>query len=94
MQPDSIPLFPQPVIYAGNFNCHSTTWGYKQPCDANFQTKANNLTECLHKKHQKSWEKTVKKIDLPIQAVLHGKLLTISQAKGQNHVSALSVPMP
>ena len=25
---DSLPRFQQPCIYAGDFNCHSTTWGY------------------------------------------------------------------
>ena len=25
---DSIPRYQQPCIYAGDFNCHSTTWGY------------------------------------------------------------------
>ena len=25
---DSIPRYQQPCIYAGGFNCHSTTWGY------------------------------------------------------------------
>ena len=25
---DSLPRHPSPYIYAGNFNCHSTTWGY------------------------------------------------------------------
>jgi hypothetical protein len=26
----TIPLFPQSVIFPGEFNCYSTTWGYKQ----------------------------------------------------------------
>ena len=25
---DSLPRYQQPCIYAGDFNCHSTTWGY------------------------------------------------------------------
>ena len=28
LQPDSIPVFTSPCIYAGDFNCRSTTWGY------------------------------------------------------------------
>ena len=26
---DSLPRTPPPCIYAGDFNCHSTTWGYR-----------------------------------------------------------------
>ena len=26
-----ISIFPPSCIYAGDFNCHSTAWGYKQP---------------------------------------------------------------
>ena len=28
LQPDSIPVLTSPCIYAGDFNCRSTTWGY------------------------------------------------------------------
>ena len=28
LKPDEIPLFTKPCIYAGDFNCRSTTWGY------------------------------------------------------------------
>ncbi len=28
LQVDSFPVFDTPCIYAGDFNCHSTTWGY------------------------------------------------------------------
>ena len=28
LQPDSLPVFNGPCLYAGDFNCRSTTWGY------------------------------------------------------------------
>ena len=30
LSPESLPHYPQPCIYSGDFNCHSTTWGYCQ----------------------------------------------------------------
>ena len=29
LKKSDIPIFPPPCIYAGNFNCHSTAWGYQ-----------------------------------------------------------------
>jgi hypothetical protein len=58
----SIPLgFRQTYTPTWDEECTSLYKDYisTNPCDANFHTKANNLTECLDKKR---WEETVKKI--------------------------------
>ena len=56
---DSLPCHPSPCIYASDFNCHSTTWGYSttNPDRTTLEdwVSTHDLTELLYPKQPRSF---------------------------------------